>query len=41
MRSSLRLRGYEVYRFGGAEFAGENTVNSLNGFFDALLARHT
>jgi very-short-patch-repair endonuclease len=37
---ALRLRGYEVYRFGGAEFVGGNTVQVLNDFFDALLARH-
>jgi very-short-patch-repair endonuclease len=37
---ALRLRGYEVYRFGGAEFAGGNTVQVLGDFFDALLARH-
>ncbi len=36
----LRLRGYEVYRFGGAEFVGANAARALNDFFDALLERH-
>ncbi len=38
---ALRLRGYEVYRFGGAEFASRSAVQILNDFFDSLLARHT
>ncbi|ENV12347.1 hypothetical protein F965_02368 [Acinetobacter schindleri NIPH 900] len=42
----LRLRGYEVYRFGGAEFyndqntAEENTVSIVKDFFTALFKQH-
>ncbi|WP_432990940.1 DUF559 domain-containing protein [Dactylosporangium sp. CA-233914] len=37
----LRLAGYEVYRFGGAELVkGPATVERLNTFFDRLAARH-
>lgn len=35
----IRLRGYEVYRFGGAEFASEEATHELVGaFFEDLLA---
>jgi hypothetical protein len=34
---ALRLRGYEVYRFGEAEFAGDDAVERVNEFFEALL----
>jgi hypothetical protein len=37
---TLRLSGYEVYRFGGAELRGASGVRAVNNFFDALLARH-
>ena len=37
---ALRLRGYEVYRFGGAEFAKDDAVERVNEFFDVLLSRH-
>jgi hypothetical protein len=37
---ALRLRGYEVYRFGGAEFAEDDAVKRVNEFFEALLSRH-
>jgi very-short-patch-repair endonuclease len=37
---ALRLRGYEVYRFGGAEFAGNDAAERVNEFFEALLSRH-
>lgn len=38
---ALRLRGYEVYRFGGAEFSGARGAHTVGEFFDALLARHS
>jgi hypothetical protein len=38
---ALRLRGYEVYRFGGAEFVESRGVQAVGEFFDALLARHS
>ncbi|WP_234389107.1 hypothetical protein [Streptomyces sp. AS58] len=35
----IRLQGYEVYRFGGAEFVDPQAAKlMLNGFFDQLLA---
>jgi len=38
----LRLAGYEVYRFGGAEFADKaSAVQMLTAFFDELLAATT
>ena len=38
----LRLRGYEVYRFGGHELMeGHQSENLLATFFDALSSRHT
>lgn len=37
---ALRLRGYEVYRFGGAEFAEDDAAQRVNEFFEALLSRH-
>ncbi|MFC4909362.1 hypothetical protein [Actinomadura gamaensis] len=38
---ALTLSGYEVYRFGTAEFADPETAKShLNTFFDQLLDRH-
>jgi hypothetical protein len=45
----LRLSGYEVYRFGGAEFTdvsmdswtvGERSEAMLKSFFDRLLKKH-
>ena len=38
----LRLAGYEVYRFGGAELAADDprATGRVDGFFDALLTRH-
>ncbi|MDG4784919.1 hypothetical protein O7626_03055 [Micromonospora sp. WMMD1102] len=37
----LRLNGYEVYRFGGAELVDRpQTVRRLTAFFDRLAARH-
>jgi hypothetical protein len=37
----LRLNGYEVYRFGGAELVDRpQTVRRLAAFFDRLAARH-
>ena len=35
----LRLRGYEVYRFGRAELEGDGAGTAVNDFFDALLDR--
>ena len=37
---ALRLRGYEVYRFGAGELAGESATEAVNAFFDTLLDRH-
>jgi very-short-patch-repair endonuclease len=37
----IRLRGYEVYRFGGDEFTDKGAAtNMLRSFFDDLLARY-
>jgi hypothetical protein len=36
----LRLRGYEVYRFGGYELSAPGAADLLHEFFDELLARH-
>jgi hypothetical protein len=37
----LRLRGYEVYRFGGAELVGTPAASQrLTTFFDRLAARY-
>jgi len=37
----LRLRGYEVYRFGGAELLQRaQPTELLNRFFDGLAERH-
>lgn len=38
---SIRLDGYEVYRFGGAELAGEAGKALAGEFFDRLLDRHS
>jgi hypothetical protein len=35
----LRLRGYEVYRFGGFELSQPGAIGMLNEFFDDLLGR--
>jgi very-short-patch-repair endonuclease len=35
----LRLAGYEVYRFGGAELFSEARKAMVEGFFDQLAAR--
>jgi len=38
----LRLRGYEVYRFGGAELTeGSATDTRLAAFFDRLAERYS
>jgi len=38
----LRLKGYEVYRFGGAELTGTAaTRQSLGTFFDRLAERYS
>jgi hypothetical protein len=38
---ALRLRGYEVYRFGGHQVPdGPDTTTRLTAFLDALAARH-
>jgi hypothetical protein len=36
----LRLRGYEVYRFGGYELTAPEAADMLRGFFDELLTLH-
>lgn len=36
----LKLSGYEVYRFGGHEFSGENAVEIVEHFFINLFKRH-
>lgn len=36
----LRLRGYEVYRFGGYELGAAGAEDMLRKFFDSLLAQH-
>jgi very-short-patch-repair endonuclease len=36
----LRLLGYEVYRFGGAEFSKDRVGNVLDVFFRRLFERH-
>lgn len=36
----LRLRGYEVYRFGGYELSGAGASDMLREFFDSLLTQH-
>lgn len=36
----IRLRGYEVYRFGGAELMHNNASQELGIFFDRLLEIH-
>lgn len=36
----LRLRGYEVYRFGGYELTAQGAADMLRDFFGVLLARH-
>ncbi len=36
----LRLRGYEVYRFGGFELSAPGAGDLLREFFNELLARH-
>ncbi|WP_244298495.1 endonuclease domain-containing protein [Micromonospora cremea] len=39
---ALRLRGYEVYRFGGYELTeGPESEALLDTFFDQLASRHT
>jgi hypothetical protein len=37
---ALRLRGYEVFRFGASELGGQTGADAVNAFFDALLDRH-
>ena len=36
----LRLRGYEVYRFGGAELEGDQGEKVVADFFRQLFARY-
>jgi hypothetical protein len=36
----LRLAGYDVYRFGAAELAGESAEPKVKDFFDRLFRRH-
>jgi len=36
----LRLRGYEVYRFGGHELGAAGAADMVREFFSELLARH-
>ncbi|MGQ5761981.1 AbiJ-related protein [Serratia sp. IR-2025] len=36
----LKLAGYDVYRFGGAELQGEDAPSKIKAFFVALLMRH-
>jgi len=38
---SIRLDGYEVYRFGGAELSGQAGETLVDAFFDRLLDRHS
>lgn len=37
----IRLRGYEVYRFGGAELMQHSATAMLDNFFEQLLVLHT
>ncbi len=37
---ALRLRGYEVYRFGGHELTGTASPAMLDAFFDGLEVRY-
>jgi len=37
----IRLNGYEVYRFGGAELGAPGAKAAVSSFFDRLLAIHT
>jgi hypothetical protein len=37
---ALRLRGYEVYRFGGYELQEAGVEQRLDAFFDALDGRY-
>jgi len=37
---SLRLAGYEVYRFGGSEFQGDNSEKLVESFFRDLFKKH-
>jgi very-short-patch-repair endonuclease len=36
----LRLRGYEVYRFGGYELGRDGAADMLRTFFNELLAKY-
>ena len=36
----LRLAGYEVYRFGGSEFQGNNSITLVESFFRDLFKKH-
>jgi hypothetical protein len=36
----LRLKGYDVYRFGGAELTREGAQHALTDFFQALFRKH-
>jgi hypothetical protein len=36
----LRLAGYEVYRFGGSEFQGDNAKTLIESFFRDLFKKH-
>jgi hypothetical protein len=37
---ALRLRGYEVYRFGGEELVASKVVATVSAFFESLFAKH-
>jgi hypothetical protein len=37
---SLRLAGYEIYRFGGSEFQDDNYIISVESFFRDLFKKH-
>jgi hypothetical protein len=37
---ALRIRGYEVYRFGGYELGLPGAADMLRKFFNQLLATH-
>ncbi|MBP0639864.1 hypothetical protein, partial [Cupriavidus sp. AcVe19-6a] len=39
-RPSLKLAGYEVYRFAGVELQGPDAPIAVKSFFQALFKRH-
>jgi hypothetical protein len=38
---ALRLRGYEVFRFGGSELMRDDAADMLRAFFASLEERYT